>query len=96
MAAQPRDCCKPDNWCHDVPRPGVRLLIEDVGADALRESSAHLELTRDMLAVGRPREVIAFRVRRLDVTAIVRLFRTSARWGGVLLGDSGLNAKFRT
>ena len=67
------------------PRPGVRLLIEDVEADALRENSTHLELTLDMLVVGRPREVIALRVRRRDVTAISRLCRTSARWGGVLL-----------
>ena len=67
------------------PRPGVRLLIQDVEADALRETPAHLELTLDMLVVGRPREVIALRARRQDVTAILRLCRTSARWGGVLL-----------
>ena len=68
------------------PRPGARLLIEDIEADAVRETTAHLELTLDMLVVGRPREIIALRVRRRDVTAILRLCRTSARWGGVLLG----------
>lgn len=67
------------------PRPGVRLLIEDIEADAVRETMAHVELTVDMLVVGQPREVIALRVRRRDVTAILRLCRTSARWGGVLL-----------
>ena len=67
------------------PRPGVRLLIEDIEADALRETPAHLELTVDMLVIGRPREVIALRACRRDVTAILRLCRTSARWGGVRL-----------
>ena len=66
------------------PRPGARLLIEDIEADALRETTAHLELTLDMLVVGLPREIIALRVRRRDVTAILRLCLTSARWGGVL------------
>ena len=68
-----------------VPRPGVRLLIEDVDADALRDTTAHVELTVDMLVVGQPREVIALRVRRRDVTAVLRLCHTSARWGGVRL-----------
>ena len=68
-----------------VPRPGVRLLIEDVEADALRENSAHLELTLDMLVVGRPREVVALRARRQDVTAVLLLCITPARWGGVRL-----------
>jgi hypothetical protein len=52
-----------------VPRPGVRLLIEDVQADAVRETTAHVELTLDMLVVGKPREVVALRARRRDVTA---------------------------
>ncbi len=34
--------------------PGVRLLIEDVEADVLRETTAHLELTLDALVVGQP------------------------------------------
>jgi hypothetical protein len=67
------------------PRPGVRLLIEDVVADAIIETPLHLVLTVDALVVGQPREVVALRVRRRDVTAILRLCRTSARWGGVLL-----------
>ena len=36
------------------PRPGVRLLIEDIEADAVRETPAHIELTLDMLVVGQP------------------------------------------
>jgi hypothetical protein len=36
-----------------------------------------------MLVVGLPREIAALRVRRRDVTAVLRLCRTSARWGGV-------------
>ena len=68
-----------------VPRPRARLLIEDIEADALRETTAHLELTLDMLVVGQSREIIALRVRRRDVTAILRLCRTPARWGGVRL-----------
>jgi hypothetical protein len=67
------------------PRPGVRLLIEDIEADAVRETPAHIELTLDMLVVGQPREIIALRSRRQDVTAVLRLCVTSARWGGVLL-----------
>ena len=47
-----------------VPRFGVRLLTEDVEADAVRETTAHPQLTLDMLVVGQPREVIALRVRR--------------------------------
>ena len=69
-----------------VPRPGARLLIEDIEADAIIETPLHLVLTTDALVVGQPREIVALRVRRRDVTAILRLCRTSARrWGGVLL-----------
>jgi hypothetical protein len=67
------------------PRPGARLLIEDVEADAIRETTAHLGLTLDTLVVAQPREIVTLRVRRRDVTAVLRLCTTSARWGGVLL-----------
>ena len=46
------------------PRPGVRLLIEDIEADAIIETPLHLVLTVDALVVGRPRQVVALRVRR--------------------------------
>ena len=36
-----------------VPRPGVRLLIEDVEADALVQTPVHWVLTCDVLVVGR-------------------------------------------
>ena len=61
------------------------MLIEDIEADGERESGAHIELTLDMLVVGQPREVIALRARRRDVTAVLRLCVTPARWGGVRL-----------
>ena len=67
------------------PRPGVRLLIEDVEADAIIQTPLHLVLTVDALVVGQPREVVALRVRRRDMTAVLRLCATSARWGGVML-----------
>ena len=67
------------------PRPGVRLLIEDIEADAVRGTPAHIELTLDMLVVGQSREIIALRVRCRDVTAVLRLCLTPARWGGVRL-----------
>ena len=70
------------------------MLFEDIEADALRENSAHLELTLDMIVVGRPREVIALRVRHRDATAILRLCRTSAQWGGVLLRRSGTMTRY--
>jgi hypothetical protein len=43
----------------DVPRDlrtvnGVRLLIEDVGATAVRETLAHLALTLNTLIMSRP------------------------------------------
>ena len=62
-----------------VPRPGVRLLIEDVEADALVQTPLHWALTRDALVVGRPREIVALRVARRDVTAVLRLCAVSAR-----------------
>ena len=68
-----------------VPRPGVRLLIEDVEADALVQTPLHWVLTRDAFVVGRPREIVALRVARRDVTAVLRLCVVSARWGGVRL-----------
>ena len=71
-----------------VPRPGARLLIEDVEADALSGTPVHWILTRDMLVVGRPREIVALRVARRDVTAVLRLCVLPARWGGVLLRDT--------
>ena len=64
------------------PRPGVRLLLEDIETDAIIETPLHLVLTVDALVVGQPREIVALRVRRQDVTAILRLCHTSARWGG--------------
>ena len=67
------------------PRPGVRLLIEDIEADGIIETPQHLVLTVDALVIGLPREIVALRVRRQDVTAVLRLCATSARWGGVLL-----------
>ena len=68
-----------------VPRPGVRLLIEDVEADDLVQTPLHWVLTLDVLVVGRPREIVALRAPRGDVTAVLRLCVLSARWGGVLL-----------
>ena len=66
------------------PRPGARYLIEDIEADALIVTDAHHVLTVDALVVGRPREIVALRARRRDITAVLRLCVTSARWGGVL------------
>ena len=71
-----------------VPRPGVRLLIEDVEADALVQTPLHWVLTCDVLVVGRPRDIVALRVARWDVTAVLRLCVVPARWGGVLLPGS--------
>jgi len=68
-----------------VPRPGVRLLIEDVEAHDLIRTPLHWVLTLDVLVVGRPREIVALRAPRADVTAVLRLCVLSARWGGVLL-----------
>lgn len=68
-----------------VPCPGVRLLIEDIVADAIAETPLHLVLTLDTLVVGQPRKVVALRARRQDVTAVLRLCVTPARWGGVRL-----------
>ena len=42
----------------------------------------HLVLTVDMLVIGQPREIVALRVRRQDVRAVLRLCTTSAHWGG--------------
>ena len=36
------------------PRPGGRLLLEDVEADALTETPGHYLLTRDQLVIGCP------------------------------------------
>ena len=52
-------------------------------ADAVRQDVVHVELTLDQLVIGMPREVIALRARRGDVTAVLRLCATPARWGGV-------------
>ena len=68
-----------------VPRPGARLLIEDVEADDLIQTHLHWVLTLDALVVGRPREIVALRAARRDVTAVLCLCLISARWGGVLL-----------
>ena len=68
-----------------VPRPGVRFSSKMSRPDALRQTTAHIELTLDTLVVGQPREVTALRARRRDVTAVLRLCLTPARWGGVRL-----------
>ena len=66
------------------PRPGARRLIEDVEADAPIVTDTHYVLTVDALVVGRPREIVVLRARRRDITAVLRLCVTSARWGGVM------------
>ena len=64
-----------------IPRPGVRLLIEDVEADAVRQTPVHWVLIRYVLVVGRPREIVALRAARRDVAAVLRLCVVTARWG---------------
>ena len=67
------------------PRPGARRFIEDVEADALIETAQHFTFTVDALVINLPREVVVLRAQRRDVTAVLVLCRTAARWGGVLL-----------
>ena len=67
------------------PRPGAWRFIEDVEADALIETAQHFTFMVDALVINSPREVVVLRVARRDVTAVLVLCRTWARWGGVLL-----------
>jgi hypothetical protein len=67
------------------PRPGARRFIKDVQTDALIETAQHFTFTVDALVINLPREVVVLRARRPDVTAVLLLCRTAARWGGVLL-----------
>ena len=62
----------------------AQMLIEDVEADTLRETTGHLVLTVDTLVVGQPREIVALRFLRRDVPAVLWLCATSARWGVLL------------
>jgi hypothetical protein len=65
------------------PHPGVRLLIEDVEADAVRGTPAHIELSLDMIDVSQPREIIALRARRQDMTEVLLLCTTSTGGAGI-------------
>lgn len=65
------------------PLRGRRRLLEDVEVDFLRAEPGYLVLVRDQVSILRAREVVALRVARWEVTAVLRLCVVSAWWGGV-------------